>query len=1077
MDKYEYRVKTEQMLDHLEKKEYQKAMDIAESIDWRRVKNASMLNTVSEIYEYNGEFKKGRDILFLAFDRAPGSRKIVYRLGTLALKIKDIREATDCYEEFVKLAPKDPNQYILKYKILRTQGAALSDQIAALEEFKKAEYIEKWAYELAKLYDEAGMTAECLEECDDLILWFSEGKYVYLAMELKMKYKPLTPLQQEKYDSRPGAVKKQPQPVKQTESTLEEVDDENEYDEGSEEEVQESTVQRIDDAQVQEIPPEPVPMQEEFEIPEEAAQADVVPEEVVPEATAAVEETPMYREEEPEASVETPEEHASAIKQVVTGATLEEALAQGVAVASGINIEEEAMKEREDEILANGQMMIDDILQKWEAKQKDHEEAIAKQKAKDEERLQKEREQARIRQEEERKEVERKAAEAEARRKAEEEARRKAEEEAARKAAEEEAARKAAEEEARRKAEEAARRAAEEEAARKAAEEEARRKAEEEAARKAAEEEARRKAEEEAARKAAEEEARRKAEEEARRKAEEEAARKAAEEEARRKAEEEAARKAEEEAADEKESERNTQRIPDDIVRLMEEMESENEDSEDEIYEEELEDGPGMDEDFIEGIEDELAGLDMNGSSFEEGDFDEADFEEEDLEGEDFDEGDFEEEDLEGEDFDEGDFEEEDFDEEDFDEADFEEEELDEEELDEADFDEDDDEDDFEDIDDEETDFDEGDFEEDMDEEDFDEEEIDDDEELDFGEDLEGEDFDEADFEEEDLDEGDFDEGDFEEEDFEEEEIEDEDDTEELEIEEPSEEEIQARIKKSKGGVPFDTGFVVTGRYDLSATSEIGLKAGLTEEQKKLFSYFVPVRGMSEQIVEVLDNDRRAQREGTSKTGNLLVIGRKGSGKTVLAVDIVKAIQKQRNLKQGKVAIVTGESLNKKELTNIIQKLRGGAIIIEHAGKLNSRTVKELNYLMEKKTGELLFVLEDQRKPLERLMTANPEFKKKFSSKLELPVFINDELVTFGQTYAKENGYKLDEMGILALYSRIDVMQREDHAVSVAEVKEIMDEAIAHSQKANVKHLARRVFGKGTDDSDRIILKEEDFKI
>ena len=1025
MDKYEYRVKTEQMLDHLEKKEYQKAMDIAESIDWRRVKNASMLNTVSEIYEYNGEFKKGRDILFLAFDRAPGSRKIVYRLGTLALKIKDIREATDCYEEFVKLAPKDPNQYILKYKILRTQGAALSDQIAALEEFKKAEYIEKWAYELAKLYDEAGMTAECLEECDDLILWFSEGKYVYLAMELKMKYKPLTPLQQEKYDSRPGAVKKQPEPVKQTESTLEEVDDENEYDEGSEEEVQESTVQRIDDAQVQEIPPEPVPMQEEFEIPEEAAQADVVPEEVVPEATAAVEETPMYREEEPEASVETPEEHTSAIKQVVTGATLEEALAQGVAVASGINIEEEAMKEREDEILANGQMMIDDILQKWEAKQKDHEEAIAKQKAKDEERLQKEREQARIRQEEERKEVERKAAEAEARRKAEEEARRKAEEEARRKA-EEEAARKAAEEEARRKAEEEARRKAEEEAARKAAEEEARRKAEEEAARKAAEEEARRKAEEEAA------------------------------------------RKAEEEAADEKESERNTQRIPDDIVRLMEEMESENEDSEDEIYEEELEDGPGMDEDFIEGIEDELDGLDMNGSSFEEGDFDEADFEEEDLEGEDFDEGDFEEEDLEGEDFDEGDFEEEDFDEEDFDEADFEEEDLDEEELEEAD---------FEDIDDEETDFDEGDFEEDMDEEDFDEEEIDDDEELDFGEDLEGEDFDEADFEEEDLDEGDFDEGDFEEEDFDEEEIEDEDDTEELEIEEPSEEEIQARIKKSKGGVPFDTGFVVTGRYDLSATSEIGLKAGLTEEQKKLFSYFVPVRGMSEQIVEVLDNDRRAQREGTSKTGNLLVIGRKGSGKTVLAVDIVKAIQKQRNLKQGKVAIVTGESLNKKELTNIIQKLRGGAIIIEHAGKLNSRTVKELNYLMEKKTGELLFVLEDQRKPLERLMTANPEFKKKFSSKLELPVFINDELVTFGQTYAKENGYKLDEMGILALYSRIDVMQREDHAVSVAEVKEIMDEAIAHSQKANVKHLARRVFGKGTDDSDRIILKEEDFKI
>ena len=999
MDKYEYRVKTEQMLDHLEKKEYQQAKEIADGIDWRRVKNASMLNTVSEIYEYNGEFKKGRDILFLAFDRAPGSRKIVYRLGTLALKIKDIREATDCYEEFVKLAPKDPNQYILKYKILRTQGASLTDQITALEEFKKAEYIEKWAYELAKLYDEAGMTAECLEECDDLILWFSEGKYVYLAMELKMKYKPLTPLQQEKYDSRPGAVKKKPEPEKQPESTLEEVDDENEYNEGTEEtvDVQEEPVrepvtERVDESEVQEIPPQEVPMQEtvvQEEIPQEVPMQETVVQEEIPQeeiveeaAEEVVEEEPVYTEPE-----EAVEEHGSTIKQVVTGATLEEALAQGMAVANGITIEEEAMKEREDEILANGQMMIDDILQKWEEKQKDHEAAIEKQKAKDEERLQKEREQARIRQEEERREVERKAAEAEARRKAEEE---------------------------------------------------------------------------EAARKAAEEEARRKAEEEARRKAEEEAARKAAEEEARRKAEEEAARKAAEEEA---EPISKTQRIPDDIVRLMEEMG--NEESEEELYEEDFEDGSETEEDFIEGIEEELSGIDMSGSSFEEADFGDEDFEEADFEEEDFEDEDFEEADFEGEDFEDEDFEEED-EEEDFEEADFEEEDFEDE--------------DFEEEDEEEADFEDEDFE----EEDFEDEDF---EEADF----EDEDFEEADFEEEDFEadfadvedeEEDFDDDfadvDDEETDFDDEDLEIEDDEEadeELEIEEPSEEEIQARIKKSKGGVPFDTGFVVTGRYDLSATSEIGLKAGLTEEQKKLFSYFVPVRGMSEQIVEVLDNDRRAQREGTSKTGNLLVIGRKGSGKTVLAVDIVKAIQKQRSLKQGKVAIVTGESLNKKELTNIIQKLRGGAIIIEHAGKLNARTVKELNYLMEKKTGELLFVLEDQRKPLERLMTANPEFKKKFSSKLELPVFINDELVTFGQTYAKENGYKLDEMGILALYSRIDVMQREDHAVSVAEVKEIMDEAISHSQKANVKHLARRVFGKGTDDSDRIILKEEDFRI
>lgn len=204
MDKYEYRVKTEQMLEYMEQKAYGKAMEIADTIDWRKVKNASMLCSVSEIYEQNEKYEKSRDVLFIAYDRTPGSRKIIYRLGILALKLGEPSEAMDCYEEFVSVAPKDPNQYILRYKILKAQNAPITQQIEVLEEFKKAEYIEKWAYELAKLYDEAGMITECLEECDDLILWFSEGKYVYQAMELKMKYKPLTPLQQEKYDQKPG---------------------------------------------------------------------------------------------------------------------------------------------------------------------------------------------------------------------------------------------------------------------------------------------------------------------------------------------------------------------------------------------------------------------------------------------------------------------------------------------------------------------------------------------------------------------------------------------------------------------------------------------------------------------------------------------------------------------------------------------------------------------------------------------------------------------------------------------------------------------------------------------------------
>ena len=985
MDKYEYRVKTEQMLEHMERKRYKKAMEIADTIDWRRVKNPAMLNSVSEIYEFNGEYQKSRDVLFVAYDRAPNSRKTIYRLGTLALRLNDVDEASDCYEEFVKLAPKDPNQYILKYKILKARRAPLSEQIDALEEFKKAEYIEKWAYELASLYDQAGMTAECLEECDDLILWFSEGKYVYQAMELKMKYKPLTPLQQEKYNSQKKAYE---HPVA----------------EPAEEEQQEEEVKTEEEATESVVAEEPEKEEKASVLKEEPQ--EISTEDIAAKALAAVAETeavPMAAEKkEAETQAEEPAEKPhkrSSLRQSVKGATLAEALKKGMAVANGENPESKALNKSDEDLRVTGQMKIDDILQAWEAKQKDNAEAIEIQKKKDEEILAQKKLEAERRREEEARRIEEQQ-------RAAEEARRIAEQKAA--------------EEARRAA---ARRAEEERILAEQRAEEERRRAIEEAE---AEE---RRLEQEAAEKA-------KAEAEARRKQEEEA--RAAEE------------PLEEVEADEEEFEEAE----------LEEVEAD----EDEFEEEEFEEA-------------ELEAVEADEDEFPEEEFEEAEIEEAEPEETEFDEtSEIEEVEPEEPEAAEDEFEEE------FEEAEYEEapeEETDDladllRELEETDAEKETDDQGF--FDDE--------FEDEFEEDDVNDDFLDDDLDAEYDEyeeEPEGEEaYDDDEFEDE-FEEDEFEEGDFEEEpedEFEEEESEpDLSSIDDLTIEEPSEEEIQRRIKKGRGGVPFDTGFVVTGRYDLSATSEIGLRAGLTEEQKQLFSYFVPVRGMSEQIVEVLDNDRRERREGTSRTGNIVVIGHKGSGKTVLAVDIVKAIQKQRNLKQGKVAIVTGESLNKKELGGIIQKLRGGAIIIEKAGQLNTRTVRDLNRLMEKRTGELLFVLEDQRKPLEKLFTANPSFKKKFTSKLELPVFINDELVTFGQTYAKENGYKLDEMGILALYSRIDVMQREDHAVTVAEVKEIMDDAIDHSQKANVKHFARRVFGKGTDDRDRIILKEDDFRI
>lgn len=949
MDKYEYRVKTEQMLEHMERKRYKKAMEIADTIDWRRVKNPAMLNSVSEIYEFNGEYQKSRDVLFVAYDRAPNSRKTIYRLGTLALRLNDVDEASDCYEEFVKLAPKDPNQYILKYKILKARHAPLSEQIDALEEFKKAEYIEKWAYELACLYDQTGMTAECLEECDDLILWFSEGKYVYKAMELKMKYKPLTPLQQEKYNSQKKAYE---HPVAESEEAEEQQEEEvKAVEEAPESAVAESIEKDTDKGADKEA--ETSILREE---PKEASAEDIAAKALA--AVAETEEVPLTTEKkETEASeepIEKPHKRSS-LRQSVKGATLAEALKKGMAVANGENPESKALNKSDEDLRVTGQMKIDDILQAWEAKQKDNAEAIEIQKKKDEEILAQKKLEAEKRREEEARRIEEQQ-------RAAEEARRIAEQKAA--------------EEARRAA---ARRAEEERLLAEQRAEEERRRAIEEA----------------------------EAEE---RRLEQEAAEKA-------KAEAEARRKQEEEEAQE-------------IEDALEEVEAD----EDEFEEAELEEVEADEDEFEEAMPEE--------PEADEDEFEEAEFEEDEFEEAEYEEVPDKTDDL----------------------ADL----L--RELEETDAEKENDAPGF--FDDE--------FEDEFEEDDVNDDFLDDDLDAEYDEHEEEPKGEEA-YDDDEFEEGEFEEGDFEDEledEFEEEEPEpDLSNIDDLTIEEPSEEEIQRRIKKGRGGVPFDTGFVVTGRYDLSATSEIGLRAGLTEEQKQLFSYFVPVRGMSEQIVEVLDNDRRERREGTSRTGNIVVIGHKGSGKTVLAVDIVKAIQKQRNLKQGKVAIVTGESLNKKELGGIIQKLRGGAIIIEKAGQLNTRTVRDLNRLMEKRTGELLVVLEDQRKPLEKLFTANPSFKKKFTSKLELPVFINDELVTFGQTYAKENGYKLDEMGILALYSRIDVMQREDHAVTVAEVKEIMDDAIDHSQKANVKHFARRVFGKGTDDRDRIILKEDDFRI
>ena len=943
MDKYEYKLKTEQMLELMNDGAYNKAAEIADSIDWKRVRNTTMLSTVSEIYEKNRDYQKSYDVLTIAYSRAEGSRKIVSRLCTLALKTRNVDEAIDYYDDFIELAPKDPNQYILKYQILRAQRAPIEQQIHALEEFKKAEYIEEWAYELAKLYQEAGMTAECLEECDDLILWFSEGKYVYQAMELKMQYKPLTPSQQEKYDRRyekptteteelPDLTQYQKKEEPSDEEVEEELEDKlNE----SEEQIQETSKKKIGNTmKLDEALKSLLNIKLKDETDEETSEeAEVEEEEDLTELESEIEEIEsvadlgfaekVAEEKKKETIVVDPDLEELRPDPELDEEVIEED-AESEEIAEG-DVSESVFEEtEEDGDQIAGQMNLMDFL---EEEYEESETGVGG-------------EQPEFVEE--------------------------------------------AEEDWIPEADETV---------------------------------------------------------------------------------------SEKEGAMEDKNRGTTPILSPDIQRLIDEIEGNIPPQEEkpvakvDYYEEDDEPHENMG-----ALADELR---MEDESDEFEDYDDLLDEDEYAEDEDEDTFVWSKEDAvdaaEAESF--GMYEEpyeaeaEDYEEVYEDEAE-----------------------DFEEVYDDEAE----DYEEVYDDElaeDYEEvydDELAEDFEEDYEDDLYEDDLQSVteSFEEEFRPQKHFDEMD-------DREIPDDDDEIDLlSATTPLSRKETAKLIATGKTAPLpldeisdalsisDTGFVVHGRYDLKAQSGIGTRAGLTDEQKKLFSYFVPVRGMSEQLVDVLEQDKNCtNRKGSSCTGNLLIIGNKGNGKTVLAVDVVKAIQKQRKIRQGKVAIVTGDSLNKKKISDIFEKLYGGALIIEKAGKMNEKTVARLNKAMESDTGELLIVLEDQRKPLDRLLSSNREFRRKFTSRLEVPVFINDELVTFGQTYAQENGYKIDEMSILALYSRIDSLQREDHAVTVAEVKEIMDEAMAHSQKVSAKKLVKRVFGKNTDDSDRIILTEKDFNI
>ena len=1111
MDKYEYKQLSERMIELMQNEEYGEAKEIADSIDWRRVRNAMMLANVSDIYEKTGEYQKSYDILQIAYHRAEGSRKVLYRLSSLALKTGNVDEAIDFYDEFVQLAPKDPNRHILRYQILRAQRAPLEQQIEALEEFKKAEYIEEWAFELAKLYQEAGMTAECLEECDDLILWFSEGKYVYKAMELKMQYKPLTPSQQEKYNRRFEKNGGETEEIPDLETYVAENEEpEDHLDEAATEHseaVSEEPVEDIpesigqQDTGKEESSEKPVRKPEKKKIGD-TMRLDEALEQLLhrkPEVSAAEDEEPDISDLESaigdiESVVDldmvnqiSQEKHTGDVpigmKELIPGEVSEEAAdkTERIPVEITTDITEDDAEELDLEDLVAEE--LPEEVEEAEPVEEEAEEVEEAEPVEEEAEKVKEAEQ-----------VEEEAEEVEEAEPVEEEAEEVEEAEPVEEEAEEVEEAEPVEEE----AEEVEEAEPIEETQTGTIEEELQKIADAEPAEPEEEifdmEEAEDFLEDSPA-EDWEDDTESFEEADAEELSFEEILSDWDSEEA-----EALLEDAEEEVYDESVEETYEEEPDEDEAEdILEDAEAEpiEESAEDvveadaeEIYEEEpedevTEDTPILSPD-IQRLIDEIEGaVPAEESLPEEKEIEKAPEEPHENMGEvteslRLDDLPEEDEDL---------FEDEDFLESEDEEDEYESYEDDDSEEDEYESYEDDD------SEDEYTSYDEDEYEdeiyddeyEDDDEayyEESDDDELADDEEFYYEDEEEPDEEDAPDFEDE------FKVDPKHSEEPDDREIPDEDDG--IDIMSAttplSRKETAKLIATGKtsplpldeisDALSMDTGFVVHGRYDLETQSGIGTRAGLTEEQKKLFSYFVPVRGMSEQLVDVLEQDKNCtNRKGTSKTGNLLIIGDKGNGKTVLAVDVVKAIQKQREIRQGKVAIVTGESLNKKKIGDIFDKLYGGALIIEKAGKMNEKTVAKLNRAMERDTGELLIVLEEQRKPLDRLLSSNREFRRKFTSRLEVPIFINDELVTFGQTYAQENGYKIDEMGILALYSCIDSLQREDHSVTVAEVKEVMDKAIAHSQKASAKKLVKRVFGRNTDSSDRIILSERDFNI
>lgn len=885
MDKYEYNLKLDQIKALSAEEGYMSAAEIADSINWNKIKNVNTLVKIGEIYEKAERYQDARDILLMAYDRSPIGRMIIYRLAEVAIKMGDYDAATEYYDEFVEIAPHDDMKYVLRYSIKKGQGASFDELITILEEYKDEEYTEEWAYELAYLYHKAGKADKCIDACDELILWFGDGPYVERALELKMLYQPLTKAQEEKY-RRFKAEKEKPAKIKD-EAEVTEI--------GAMEMVKGGEIVH-DDVTIPQITVNQekfntVNLQQEIakgmqQIMEAKGKNEVA--DTMDTIKKIVEDIPYLKlEKEQEEYAQQPEEteHIATDEEIDGSLKLnfKELLGEDADGQMSMVMSEKTQLEHQ----ITGQMSIHDVLEEWEKTRHAAEIAL------------KEAEQQKL-----------------------ESAKARALQEAGdimerlngvipkldagvtpKELLEEEYLKVPVD-------------TIEQKAAVKEPEEEQKPDMQELYAEETVDEvQEPQEAPEDTIDEAQE------------------------------------PQEAPEEAIDEAQE---SQEAPEEAIDEVQESQEAPEEAIDEANE-----PVGEPEDIIMAEESEKDEILMQPTTMMP--------------------------------------------------------------------------------------------------------EITDDM-LNVDDDTSD---DETSQEKENVSEKrDFD-----------------------HVTSFIEQEIAKMTAKNPGlekkldmaktrkmpdiSLPED----LDSEEDDSKLKETKHIKELTSEQKAIFSYFIPVKGMEDQICKaynaVLDHFNRKE---NASTGNLIIQGEQGCGKTMLATSFIKVLQKDGEQLTGKMGKIDAAALNKKDVQQVVRKITGGCLIIERAGDIDRSIAAQLSFLMEHDITGTLYILEDTSKGIKKALSMDEGFASKFTEKISVPIFTNDELVLFAKSYSAELGYKIDEMAILALHNRISNIERIDQATTLTEVKDIIDEAIDREAHSGLKKAISILTARRYTDDDRIVLKEDHFR-